>query len=164
MLLNLLLSVTSITERLILSLLAVAEPDLLGLRGNVLYGPALHDLLKEQVLTGEITEWLFSPCHPTPTPVVCASCFYSHFVWPVIIYVPIFRGWSIHARHLTHRVHEFGSVSRGGLVLPPPGGIHGGGVERLDTHTDRNRGGKTAQSWQHFLSKFHNKKVRYDDY
>ena len=64
---------SAVTKWPMTGLFAVTEPDLLGLGGDVVDGPAPHHFLHVQVLTREVTEGLLRPGEATPAPGVAAA-------------------------------------------------------------------------------------------
>ena len=80
-----------VTEELVAGQLAVTEPHLLGLRGDVPDGPVLHELAEVEVLTSQVTQRLLSPGQATPAPSVGTPSLHSQIVGLVVIHVPFLR-------------------------------------------------------------------------
>ena len=114
-----------VTEGSVVRLLAVAEPDLLGLHGDVPDRPALHDLVQVQELTGQVTQWLLSSGQATTTPGVGTPSLHCQLVRLHIIIYLAFLWWGAFKPSTSRKGLENG----GGLLLPPLGGEEGCGVK-----------------------------------
>merc|ERR1719187_889498 len=101
-----------VTERSVLSLFTITEPNLLGLLGDIADWPPLQYLVEINILTGEITERLLSPGQTTPAPGVAAARLHRHVHGLQVVDMARGGGRSLHTGHLSHGIVKFGSELR----------------------------------------------------
>ena len=127
-----------VTERSVLSLLTITEPNLLGLLGDIADWPPLHYLVEINILTGEITERLLSPGQTTAAPGVATPRLHRYVHRLEVVDVAGGGRRGLHPGHFSHGIIKFGSELWPRLLRPPLGWSHRtGGQETFWTQAER---------------------------